>query len=308
MPRKVIRKWRPPLAFVLGGTLSAVFCLPLIGIGYFRVAGSVLGWGETSLMIGVMAFSATAILGFLLWRLVLRPVRALTDYAQGEGAGSAPVHVGTPEFSQLTQSVIEMTSRLQGREAVLRSYADHVTHELKSPLSAIRGAAELLADGALSADDRAKLVGNIETAAARMAGLLDDQRAFARAHEPMPEGTCRLSEVAGRAEVIRDGELPLSAEVMTIVLGHLCDNALTHGATRVTLDFQDDLLLITDDGPGVSAGNRDRIFDPFFTTNRDGGGTGMGLAIVRQMLRAHGASIALRDGPGAVFEIGFDGT
>ncbi|MEM9785606.1 MAG: ATP-binding protein [Pseudomonadota bacterium] len=303
MPARVIRKWRPPLAFVLGGTLAAVFFLPLIGIGYFRVAGGVLGWAETSWMIAWMAFVATAVLGFLLWRLVLRPVRALTDFAESEGAVEAPVHVGTPEFLQLTEAVIEMTSRLRGREAVLRSYADHVTHELKSPLSAIRGAAELLGDDGLSAEDRAKLVANIEGAATRMAGLLDDQRAFARAHEPMPAGTCLLSDVAGRAEVVTDGEVPLSAEVMQIVLGHLLDNAFAHGATRVTADLQGDRLVVADDGPGISEGNRDRIFDPFFTTNRDGGGTGMGLAIVRQMLGAHGATIALADGPGAVFEI-----
>jgi signal transduction histidine kinase len=64
-------------------------------------------------------------------------------------------------------------------------------------------------------------------------------------------------------------------------------------------------LVISDDGSGISPGNRDRIFDPFFTTNRDGGGTGMGLAIVRRLLSAHGATIALQDDPGAVFEIEF---
>lgn len=306
MPRRVIRKWRPPLVLVLGGPLVAVFFLPLIGIAYFRVAGGVLGWRETSGMIGFMAFIATVILGLLLWRLVLRPVRALTEFAQNEGATDAPVHVGTPEFLQLTQSVIEMTSRLRGREAVQRSYADHVTHEFKSPLSAIRGAAELLADDALPAADRAKLVANIATASDRMAGLLDSQRALARAHDPMPDGVCRLSDVVvGRAEVINDGEIPLSVEVTEIVLGHLFDNAIAHGATRVSVDLRADGLFVSDDGPGVSDGNRSRIFDPFFTTNRDGGGTGMGLAIVQQMLGAHGAIIDLIEGPGAIFVIRF---
>ncbi len=306
MPRRVIRKWRPSLAFVLGGPLAAVFFLPLIGIAYFRVAGGVLGWAETAWMIGWMAFVATAILGYLLWRLVLRPVRALTEFSQSEGATAAPVHVGTPEFMNLAEAVIEMTTRLRGREAVLRSYADHVTHELKSPLSAICGAAELLADDALSAADRARLVANIATASDRMAGLLDSQRALARAHEPMPEGVCVVSDiVAGRAEVVGDGEVPLSADVMEIVLGHLFDNAFAQGATHVTVDLQENGLVVSDDGPGVSAGNRDRIFAPFFTTNRDGGGTGMGLAIVQQMLGAHGATIELLEGPGAVFAIRF---
>jgi signal transduction histidine kinase len=259
-------------------------------------------------MIGWMAFAATAILGFLLWRLVLRPVRALTRFAQSDGAAQAPVHFGTPEFSQLGQSVLEMTATLRGREAVLRSYADHVTHELKSPLSAIRGAAELLTDDALLPADRARLVENIATASDRMTGLLDDQRVFARAHEPMPDGSCQLSDVvAGRAGVVveADGQIPLNMDMVKIVLGHLIDNAFQHGATTVTVDLQGDRLIVTDDGPGVSPGNQTRIFDPFFTTNRDGGGTGMGLAIVRQMLAAHGATIEFLPGDGAVFKITF---
>lgn len=308
MSQRVIHKWRPPLAFVLGGTLAAVFFLPLIGIGYFRIAGGVLGWAETAWMIGWMAFAATAILGFLLWRLVLRPVRALTDFAQSEGDAEAPEHFGTPEFVQLGQSVLEMTAKLRGREAVLRSYADHVTHELKSPLSAIRGAAELLADDALPTTDRVKLVENIATASDRMAGLLDDQRAFAKAHEPMPGGHCLISDVIGgdvRVEIAQDGDVPLSAEALQIILGHLIDNAFQYGASKVVVQAQGGHLVLSDDGPGVSAGNRDRIFDPFFTTNRDSGGTGMGLAIVRRLLSAHGATITLHKGAGAVFEIEF---
>lgn len=81
MRRRVIAKWRPALGLALGGTLVAVFVLPLLGVGYFRVAGGVLGWAEASWMIGWMAFFAATILGVLLWRLVLRPVQNLTRYA-----------------------------------------------------------------------------------------------------------------------------------------------------------------------------------------------------------------------------------
>jgi len=195
MSRRVIRKWRPPLALVLGGTLASVFFLPLLGIAYFRVAGGVLGWAETSWMIAWMALATTALLGYFLWRLVLYPVRSLTAFARSEGATEVPTHFGTAEFSQLGDAVLSMTATLRGREAVLRSYADHVTHELKSPLSAIRGAAELLQDNGLPASDRAKLVANIAAASDRMEALLEGQRALARAHDPMPSGTCRLSDI-----------------------------------------------------------------------------------------------------------------
>ncbi|WP_342078139.1 ATP-binding protein [Yoonia sp. SS1-5] len=296
MPRRVIRKWRPPLAFVLGGVLAAVFFLPLIGIAYFRLAGGVLGWAETSWMIAWMALMATLILGFLLWRLVLRPVRALTEFAQAEGEAAVPVHFGTPEFSQLGDAIFAMTARLRGREAVLRSYADHVTHELKSPMTVIRGAAELLDDPDLKSDDRARMLGNISTAVDRMQGLLDGQRALAQAQEPMPRGTCLVSEVIEPAADIvleRDGVVPLGATLLGVVMTHLIANARDHGATRIVIAWQPEGVRIRDDGSGVSQGNQDRIFDPFFTTRRGSGGTGMGLPIVRRMLQAQDAEIAL---------------
>ncbi len=308
MSRRVTAKWRPPLALVLGGTLAAVFFLPLIGIAYFRVAGGVLGWAETSWMIGCMAFAATVILGALLWRLVLRPVRRLTAYAESEGEVGAPAHFGTPEFSQLGQAVLEMTSALRGREAVLRSYADHVTHELKSPLTVIQGAAELLENSDLSDADRIKLLQGITDNTRRMEALLDGQRALAQAQEGMPAGDCQLSDVLMGVEgaiVVSDGTIPLPREVMDLVVTHLVGNARAHGAGQVRFDYHDARLLIKDDGTGISEGNRERIFDPFFTTRREQGGTGMGLPIVRRMLQSQGADIRLLNGPDTVFEIVF---
>lgn len=308
MSRRVRAKWRPPLVLVLGGTLAAVFLLPILAIGYFRVAGGILGWFETTLLIGGIAASATVVLGWLLWRLVLRPVRRLTAYAEAGGEGTAPTHFGTPEFSQLGQAVLEMTARLRGRADVLSSYADHVTHELKSPLTIIQGAAELLDDPGLAPKDRTRLLSGISDATARMDALLEGQRALARAQDPMPGGDCRLSDILRdhpAAKVVTDGIIPLSADVMRLVVTHLISNALAHGAATVRFEWQPDRLLIEDDGPGISPGNRDRIFDPFFTTRRTEGGTGMGLPIVQRMLQAQGAEIWLLDQPGAVFEIRF---
>ena len=100
----------------------------------------------------------------------------------------------------------------------------------------------------------------------------------------------------------------MSAENLRIVLAHLADNAERHGATRLSVDAEAQgefvRLEVRDDGQGISTNNRARIFDSFFTTRRDSGGTGMGLAIVRAMLEAHGGTILLADSErGARFTI-----
>lgn len=319
MQQRIARKWRPPLAFVLGGTLAAVFFLPLLGISYFRLAGNVLGWGETAAIIAAMAFAATALLGYFLWRLVLRPVRDMTDYAravaQADETREIPEHFGTPEFRDLSQSVIDMGRVLMSREAVLRGYADHVTHELKSPLTVLRGAAELLDTPDLPETERRALLGKIDAAADRMTALLDAQRALARASEPRLGGACRISELheelqrsfpAAGLTLLGDAPVPLSVEGLRLVLDHLLANATAHGASEVLLDARDGVLCISDNGSGISEGNRSRIFDPFFTTRRETGGTGMGLPIVRRILEAHGARIELLpNAPGAAFQITF---
>lgn len=316
MPERINRKWRPPLALVIGGTLAAVLFMPILGIGYFRVAGNILGWGETAWLIGWMAVAATAILGFLLWRLVLRPVYALTAHANAMKEGRTdiplPPHFGTPEFMVLGQAVLDMGMTLQDREAGLRAYTDHVTHELKSPLTSLIGAAELL-DGDAPEADRAQLIETIRASAGIMREQLDALRRLAAAREPVGDGPVRLSEVVqdidAEIDIVLEGDasLPIDGAALKAILTHLAGNAAKHGAGRVTVRSDGRRVIVADDGPGIAPGNRERVFDPFFTTRRGTGGTGMGLPIVRTMLQAAGGGIRLlpSDG-GAAFEIVFE--
>lgn len=313
--KPVTRKWRPPLALVIGGTLAAVLALPLFGIVYLRLWGNILGWGEAAWLIGWLAVIATSVLGFLLWRLVLRPIYALTAYARAMKAGQnapAPVHFGTPELGALGASVMAMGDSLSSRAEGMKAYADHVTHELKSPLTAIRGASELLQAGA-NGQDAQDLINTIHEASARMQTLLDDLGHHTQAANSAGVGTCRLSAVAQgitadvALDVVQDGDIPLLAADLTTILTQLAHNAAENGALQMTLKATDTSLHIADDGPGISAGNRDRIFDPFFTTRRESGGTGMGLSIVRSLVQARGGRISLLlESPGAQFLISFD--
>ena len=312
--RRVGHKWRPPLALVLGGTLVGVLSL-VLGLVNLRVWGNVMGWGEVAWLVVGIAVVATALLGYLLLRLVLRPVYALTRYARAMKAGDPappPAHFGTPEFRQLGASVMAMGDSLNSRAKGMKAYADHVTHELTSPLTAIRGAAELLQNGATDADTVA-LSTTIRDASTRMQALLDDLGHHARAATSAGKGSCRVSEALTgiesgvRITLQQDGDVPLAEADLRVIITQLARNAAEHGAETLVITVTDQGMRVADDGPGISAGNRDRIFDPFFTTRREQGGTGMGLSIVRSLVQARGGRISLLDnGQGAAFFITFD--
>ena len=301
-----------------------MLALPAIGIVSSRFVGREIGYINAQIIFGVLIALAAVFLAWVLWRILYGPIRNLSARAdaikRGEAGAIEPLnHYGTQEMHALGQSMLDMGRVLQGREVVLRSYADHATHELKSPLTVVRGAAELLAEGGLSPDDQIRMISRIENAASRMSSLLDAQRELARAQEPMGEGSAALGYAVGalRKEHSNltivcetDVVLPLPAEQLQMILAHLFGNAASHGATAVEVIGQADGFDLIDDGPGVSPGNRGRVFDPFFTTRREVGGTGMGLAIVRRMLEVHGGEITLGDGgigalTGAHFQVRF---
>jgi two-component system OmpR family sensor kinase len=210
-----------------------------------------------------------------------------------------------------------MARTLRDREATIRAYTDHVTHEIRTPVSAIRASVELIEDGGALAPGDARLLAEIDGAARQAESQLQALAAAARARETRYLGQSRLVDVLpldqpGLSVQARGQEvaLPIGAEGLRIVLGHLARNAAEHGATllQVTAARGDAeaALTVRDDGRGVSPGNAPHLFEPFFTTRRGSGGTGMGLTIVRNILAAHGAAIALDpDGPGAGFRITF---
>lgn len=323
---RIRRKWRPTLAQVLAATLAAVLLAPLAGLSLVALLVETLGpvWAHAASALVVVG--TTLALGAVLRRLLLGPVRALAARAEdAKNPGPAPLsplaRYGTRELERLGQSVLDMAGTLRAREAGIRTYTDHASHELKSPLTSIRGAAELLAGGA-GRDDarREKLVGSILTSADRMEKLLAGMRRVAAARESMAEGSCRLSEVLGEVDLGKDGPavdlegvdtvLPIHRDGLEIVLRQTLSNAAAHGARRVRISAGEDgtspFLRISDDGSGISDGNRGRVFEPFFTTRRDDGGTGLGLAIIRAVLGSIGASVALEDAPeGATFLIRF---
>lgn len=312
---QVPAKWRPSMALVVYGVLLAVLGLPSGLIVLVRLWG---GRGLSTLEIGVLIASliATLVTAYVLTRAVTRPIEALVTRTHqiGQGGRNAirpPDAYGTAELATLSQAFLDLASRLMHRTEYMRSFAAHVSHELKSPLTAIRGSSELLRDegDSMTPVERQKFLNTIITETDRLTRLVARLRELAQAEMPIGTGMTTLATVlpdlraqSANLNLIVLGDdiiIPLPTEILGIVLAHLTDNSAQQGATRITFaaarsDEKSATLTVSDNGEGISEGNRDRIFQPFFTTRRDSGGTGMGLDIVRALLRAHNADIVLQ--------------
>jgi len=212
-------------------------------------------------------------------------------------------------MATLADRFFAISRKLSDRSAYLTLFTSHVSHELKSPLTSIQGAAELLRDqGDSMTDDRRRhFLANIIEDTERLSLLSQRLRDLGRAETADTSGSCRLDAVveraaslAGLAHETRGAGgvvLAMSDENADIVFQQLALNAQQHGATTLTVTAESEasrcLVRTGDNGAPISEGNRDKVFDPFFTTRRDGGGTGMGLGIARAMLEAHGGAIDL---------------
>ncbi len=280
---------------------------------------------ETVFWVGIFILGATFVVGFIFARAISGPIKALTarslKIGNGDREALKPLAIhGNREIHALSQSMLDMSRKLFERNDYISTFASHVTHELKSPLTAIQGAAELLKDGDddLSEAERTRFLRNILTDTERASRLLNRLRDLARADSVQIGGSCRLSEVLGGIRTGSGGmtvsapddcELPMSAENARIVLENLIDNSRKHGADRIDITAKETdhglTLTVADNGEGISAGNAEQIFDLFFTTRRERGGTGMGLGIVQALLKAHGADIRLvpQTKQGTAFEL-----
>ena len=262
--------------------------------------------------------AVTFVIGLVFSRAISGPIRELTERTKKIGSGERqsvkPLAIhGSRELYELSEGMLDMSEKLFERNDYINTFARHVSHELKTPLTSIRGAVELLADNddTMTPAERHKFFVNILADTERATRLLEKLRALARAENIETAGACDLAAVlaeigekAGTLEIRLDKTvtLPLSPESAAIVLENLLDNAARHGARVVTVTTDETAngmaITVADDGSGVSPGNAEKIFDLFFTTRRDSGGTGMGLGIVRAVLAASGGDIALVPGDG----------
>jgi two-component system, OmpR family, sensor histidine kinase CreC len=284
------------------------------------------------ILAALAVIAGTALIGLVFSRTITRPMHELVSrvdrIARGDRDAFQPLaHYGTREFAQLSKSFLGMAEQVSRRSDYIATFSSHLTHELKSPLTSIKGAAELLLESlqghtaTLTRMEQKNFVSNILGDAERLATMTQRLRELARAEgAPQNESSELGSIVSGlksrfptraiAASGCLDRSIGMSAEKALIVLTHLTDNAIRHNAKNIRLEAANDdaaiRMTISNDGDPISEANRDRIFDAFFTTRRDTGGTGMGLAIVRAIMTSHGGAIRLKPTErGAAFELQF---
>ncbi|MFT3922955.1 MAG: ATP-binding protein [Myxococcales bacterium] len=267
-----------------------------------------LGILSSMFVIGVsLAFSAA------IARPLVRLTRAARSVARGESAKVLEVQGPLPrEIAVLQEVMLQMASELEQRASYVQDFASQVSHELKTPITAIRGAAELLQQGLddMPEPDRRRFIDNILEDAQRMERLVTRLLALARLEnekqkqaqelELVPWVERQLSRHGARVRLSLEAppvNIAIDPEQLASVLGNLVDNALRHGGqaeVQVVLGAEQGRLRIDvrDRGQGVSEANRRRLFERFFTTERDRGGSGLGLAIVRAIADARGGRVA----------------
>jgi signal transduction histidine kinase len=262
-----------------------------------------------------------ALVSLFLARAITRPLRRITEaaraVARGEPGGDlAPGGLVPAEIHDLGESLRTMTGQLARRAAYVAAYAADVTHELKSPITAIRGAVELLEedDGRMTAEQRARFVANIGADAARMERLVARLLELARIENAeSPAGRADLDGLFDRLREVYDGRVgfgiepgvagpPIHAEHLESALRNLIDNALRHGEgrpveVRARAGRGRVALAVENGGPPIPDEHLGRLFDRFFTTERDRGGTGLGLAIVKAVAESRGGSVRCESGP-----------
>jgi signal transduction histidine kinase len=276
------------------------------------------------LLIVVLALFARRVVG-----AALRPVEELRAGAESITGGAfdearprsaaersgpvddrLPVPATQDEIHRLAVTLNDMLGRLSAARARQRAFVADAAHELRSPLANMRTELEVaqrLGDPP-SVDD---LLADVE----RLTRLVDDLLVLARADDA--PGLARKEQVdlvallRETAEHYSGARVPVTVldgapqwtvgdpQALRHVLNNLVDNAVRHAASRVTLVPTVGGFAVIDDGPGIAPDDRERVFERFTRLDdaraRDAGGAGLGLAIVRELVRRHGGVVTLSD-------------
>lgn len=271
----------------------------------------------------VIAVSAGAT--YVLVARSMRSVDAIrsrvADISASDLAERVPVPDSRDEIAALAETMNEMLARIEAGHAAQQRFVGDASHELRSPLATIISALEAaVAHPELL--DKELATRTLIPEAHRMQALVDDLLLLARADERglvLRREDVDLDDLAAdeaqrlRRETSLDVRTDLTptrvvadARSVSRALRNLLDNAGLHAARRVDVKVASAdgqaVLSVADDGPGIPAADRERVFDRFVRLDpdraRSGGGAGLGLAIVREIVAAHDGIVTVEDRPG----------
>jgi len=268
--------------------------------------------------------AALALLFALILSRRLRSLQKAAHQYAKTGDSSGFSFGGRDDFSGLALSFQQLTVELEKRQAYNRDFVITTLHELKTPLTAILGAGDLLRRPELAETDRRRFADNIHIQATRLRRLVEELRALTALDADLPREPALAAEAAPLISEILERVRPALSRPVTFredglrsriqvrpqrleqALVNLLENAERHSpdgqSIAVELAEAGDTVQISicDRGPGIAPENLERIFQPFFTTLPRGThpdqGLGLGLSVVQSIVNAHGGSV--RAGPG----------
>lgn len=303
-------------------------------IGTFRVADPLTSVDQALqslrnrfIAVGFGALLLSVAIAIWLANLITRPLRRMAAVASAVDSGDLSHRIdygGDDEVGVLADSFNHMMDRLEEGFRLQREFVSDASHELRSPLTVLRGRIEQLADNSgnraaveAEADELMKEV-------RRMERLTDDMLTLAKAErgglvqprrvpiddfvEDLRRDLPLLGSRHYHVESTLHGELEADPDRLAQVLRNLVTNAVRHtgsdGHIDVSIGSQNGaaIFAVADDGTGIEPNQLDRIFDRFHRTDegrsRAEGGSGLGLAIARAIVEAHGGTISASSTPG----------
>lgn len=300
------------------------------------------------LFVGLGAIALVGMLCLLLIRRAFSPIDGMIAtagrIADGDLAERTDVDDADSEVGRLGTALNRMLDRIESAvdeksrsEERMRRFVADASHDLRTPLTSVRGYADLYRQGADDPESVALGMERIEAEATRMSRLVDDLMTLARLDQRREPSSApvELGRIAGEAvdavrvaDAERTYDLDVDPVAPTIVLGdadqlrqvldNLLSNARSHtpDGTTVVVSARSDggdvvVVDVIDDGPGIAAHDRTKAFDRFWRSTRADenpvDGAGLGLSIVQSIVTAHGGSVALDESPsgGAHFTLRF---
>ncbi|ODT87182.1 ATP-binding protein [Phenylobacterium sp. SCN 70-31] len=241
-------------------------------------------------------------------RRLSKPIQVFAQAAErlGRDPKAPPLALkGPAEIGVAARAFNEMQERLQRYVEDRTAMVGAIAHDLRTPLTRLRFRIESLPD-----DQRAKYAADLDQMEAMIAATLAFVRDATRPGERTPlelssliESLCdEMAETGARAEAEAGEKVVLEGDPMALrrLFANLLENAVKFGGqarARVFRDAGHAVVEIDDDGPGIPAADTERVFEPFYrrepSRNRQTGGIGLGLAVVRSIARGHGGDVSL---------------